>query len=144
MVLRDHEKVVVGPAKMIHNPPRNYCIIKNPAVRDEKGQVVMTAFGEPKVKFGETEIRTHEKWQEPFPLQIYEILEQDNQPYRTIPYDSALRIECIRHFTDTEHKVERFPGDEWLIYGPTTYIPRIEEKVVAIEKSVIIKQNQAL
>ena len=41
----------------------------------------MTEFGEPKVKFGETEIRRHEHWSEPFPLQIYEILEQENQAY---------------------------------------------------------------
>jgi len=144
LVLKDHERVINGPVKMVHIPPWNYCVIWNPAVRDDKGEVIMTSFGEPKVKFGEIEIRTHEQWSEPFPLQIYEILEQDNQPYWTIPHDSALRIECIRHFIDPKTKEERFPGDEWLIYGPGTFIPRIEERVVAVEKSVIIKQNHAL
>ena len=32
LVLKDHEKVVVGPAKMVKISPRTYCIIKNPAV----------------------------------------------------------------------------------------------------------------
>ena len=41
----------------------------------------MTDFGEPKVKFGEIQIRKNEEWPEPFPLQVYEVLEQENQPY---------------------------------------------------------------
>ena len=75
LVLKDHEKIVVGPAKMIKISPRTYCIIRNPAVRDPKGEVVMTPFGEPKVKFGEQEIRTFENWPEQFPLQVNEVLE---------------------------------------------------------------------
>lgn len=147
LVLKDHEKIVVGPAKMIKISPRTYCIIRNPAVRDPNGEVVMTPFGEPKVKFGEQEIRTFENWPEQFPLQVNEVLELENQPYRTVAPETALRIECIRPFEDQRHGdngLFRFPGDEWLIYGPTTYIPIIEERVNAVEKCIIIRQNQAL
>jgi major vault protein len=48
----------VKPATdMIKLPPNYYCIIKNPIVRDEDGQVVMSEYGEVKVLFEELEIR---------------------------------------------------------------------------------------
>lgn len=33
------------------------------------------------------------------------------------------------------------PGDEYLVKGPGTYIPRKEELVVAIENAYIVGQN---
>ncbi len=72
LVLKDHEKIVVGPAKMIKISPRTYCVIKNPAVRDAAGKVVFNSFGEPKVRFGELEIRSFEDWPEQFSLQVNE------------------------------------------------------------------------
>lgn len=81
-----------------------------------------------------------------FPLQVNEVLEEAEQPYRTVAPETVLRIEAIRPFVDKKDgkEIKRFPGDEWLIYGPTTYIPRVEERVNAVEKSIIIKKNQAL
>jgi len=64
LVLKDHEKIVLGPNKMIKISPRTYCIIRNPAVRDANKEVVFTSFGEPQIRFGELEIRTHEDWLE--------------------------------------------------------------------------------
>ena len=39
-VRKDNEVVIMTPEKMITVPPRHYCIIQNPVVRDENQQVV--------------------------------------------------------------------------------------------------------
>lgn len=33
-IRQDNEKVIVGPEKMVTVPPRNYCIVENPVLRD--------------------------------------------------------------------------------------------------------------
>jgi hypothetical protein len=35
---QDHEKVVSGPESMVLLPPRHYCIIANPIIRDGEGK----------------------------------------------------------------------------------------------------------
>ena len=43
----------------------------------------------------------------------------------TILQDNAVRLMAIRDFKDGE--IERAAGSEWMIKGPVTYIPRVEE-----------------
>lgn len=100
-MVRDHEEVVFGPQVLTRIPPRHYCIIKNPAVRVEK-EPVLNDFGEVTVQFGEMEVRTHEEWSDPFPLEPYEEIEVVVTPYRTINKESALRLECTRPFTEED------------------------------------------
>ena len=50
----------------------------------------------------------------------------------------------MRPFIEEKTKEERFINDEYLFYGPATYIPRIEEEVVREIKATVIQQNQAL
>lgn len=50
----------------------------------------------------------------------------------------------MRPFFDKINKVERFIDDEYLVLGPQTYIPRIEEEVVKEIKATVIKPNTAL
>lgn len=140
-MLKDHEEVVFGPETLIRIPPRHYCIVGNPAVREGK-EPQLNEFGEVRILFGETEVRTYEEWKEPFPLQHNERIEVGITAYKMIAPETAFRLECQRPFTDDG--VERIPGEQWLHFGPGTYIPRIEEKVVAVEKAITIKQNQAL
>ena len=59
---------------MIKIAPNSYCIIKNPVIRTSSGEVDRTSFGEAKVRFEELEIRTSEKYPDPFPLYPYEVL----------------------------------------------------------------------
>ena len=40
LTLLDHERVTVGPERMVVIPPRHYCIIVNPVERDAQGQIV--------------------------------------------------------------------------------------------------------
>jgi major vault protein len=62
---------------------------------------------------------------------------------QTIENDSALRIQATREFV-ADDGTERKAGDEWLVYGPSTYTPRVEEEVKEKVRSLVIKQNSAL
>jgi len=64
---------VVGPEKMITIPPRNYCVIENPAVRDKDGKVVIDEMGQVRLLHADLEIRLA---RDPFPLYPGEVLKQ--------------------------------------------------------------------
>jgi len=137
---QDHEKVVGGPEPMIMIPPRHYCVISNPVTRDSKGLLVTEKNGGVKLRHGDEEIRFE---QDPFPLYPGEKLVGKVTPLQVVAPQTALRIKCIRDFTD-EEGVTRRAGDEWLFEGPGTYIPRIETQVAEVVRANIIKPNQAL
>ena len=55
---------------MITIPPRQYIVIKNPALRDGDGAVVLDKHKQVRLQHGETEIRMlGGRWTDPFPLQ---------------------------------------------------------------------------
>jgi major vault protein len=58
---QDHEKVVAGPEAMIMVPPRNYCIIANPVMKNEKGAIVKDQNNQAKLRHGDEEIRYHDE-----------------------------------------------------------------------------------
>lgn len=64
-IRQDNEKVVAGPEKMIVVPPRHYCVIENPAVRDKDSEPVIDRTGQVKLRHADEEIRLA---QDPFPL----------------------------------------------------------------------------
>jgi major vault protein len=136
---KDHETVVFGPDAMVMIPPRHYCIISNPVVRDEKREVVREASKQIKLRHGDEEIRFQ---QDPFPLYPGEKLYGKVSPLQVVAPNTALRLRVIRNFKDSE--VERVAGDEYLFEGPGTYIPRVEVQVVEIVRAIIVKPNQAL
>ncbi len=135
---QEHEEIAFGPEVMIMIPPRHYCIVQNPVVREE-GKVVLTPAGEAKVKHGDEEVRFS---QDPFPLYPGEKLSGRPSPLQVVAADQALRLRAIRDFEDG--KARRFAGDEWLFRGPGTYNPRVEVQVVEVIRAIVIKQNQAL
>ena len=57
-IKQENEQIVKPATDMIKLPPNHYCVIKNPVVRDEEGQIVESEYGECKVRFEELEIRT--------------------------------------------------------------------------------------
>lgn len=61
----DQDKVLFPPRPMIIVPPRHYCVIENPVVKDENGNPVKDSSGQYKLKHGDREIRFES---EPFPL----------------------------------------------------------------------------
>ena len=72
-IRQDNEKVILGPEKMIVVPPRHYCIIENPVVRDGDSKPILDSNGQVKLRHADQEIRLA---QDPFPLFPGENLKQ--------------------------------------------------------------------
>lgn len=143
-IRQDHEKFVTGdkPLKMITLPPRHYCEISDPIAKDAEGKPVYDKYGQIKVVHGEFEVRFSEQYNEPFPLYPGESLKLKPTPLLVVKENTALRIEATRNFTLDKKKI--VAGDEWLFYGPATYYPRVEERVVTVINSRAIGEYQAL
>jgi major vault protein len=153
ITLRDHERLILKPEPMIVVPPRHYCIVENPVLRDESGQPIADEHGQIKLRYGDREIRFA---QEPFPLYPDEELVEEIRQLQVVERNQALRLKAIRDFTDTlplprsddgqtqTQTINRLAGDEWLFEGPGTYIPRVEVEVVETVTARVIKPNQAL
>ncbi|KYQ89057.1 major vault protein [Tieghemostelium lacteum] len=142
----DHERVLhPNPLPMILIPPRNYCTIENPVIRNENKKLVLDQFNQPKLRHGEQEIRFS---QDPFPLYPGEVLVSQPVPLQVVQANTALRLKCLRDFDEQQANkkdvIKRQAGDEWLFEGPGTYYPRVEVQIVEGVKAVIIKENSAL
>ena len=98
---------------MVTVPPRHYCVIENPVLRNDKGDIVSDKSGQAKLQHADQEIRLA---QEPFPLYPGEVLKQAVTPLKIVPANSALRLRAILDFEDEVEK--RIAGDEWLFEGP--------------------------
>ena len=133
-------RVSFGPEKMLIIPPRNYCVVENPVMKDKDNKVVYDQSGEAKLVFADLEIRFS---QDPFPLYPGEVLKQNITPLKVIPANSALRLKAVLDFTD-DNGVKRTAGDEWLFEGPGTYLPRKEVFIEEQLRATIIKPNQAI
>jgi len=138
---QDHQTVVSGPTAMIMVPPRNYCVIENPVVRNEKGQVIRGEHGQFKLRHSDQEIRFESA--DPFPLYPGENLYGKVSPLQVVLPNTAIRLRAIRDFREKDGTL-RQAGDEWLFKGPGTYLPAVEVQVVEITRAQIIKPNQAL
>ena len=125
---------------MLMIPPRHYCVIANPVIRKEDGSLDVDNDNNYRLKHGDEEVRGE---QEPFPLYPGESLVGKVVPLQVVAPNAALRLRCIRDFTDKTGE-ERQAGDEWLFNGPGTYYPAVEVQVVEIIKATIVKENQAL
>jgi major vault protein len=162
ITLRDHERLILRPEPMLIMPPRHYCIVANPVLRDEENQPISDPHGQIKLRYGDAEVRFA---QEPFPLYPGEELAQDVTRLQVVETNQALRLKALRDFADTSPRqgghggtaptmggesesqsqiINRLAGDEWLFEGPGTYLPRVEVEVLETVKAVVIKPNQAL
>ena len=54
-------QVILGPEKMITIPPRHYCIVENPVLRDKDGRVLIDANGQ--IKLGHADQVRSYTWQ---------------------------------------------------------------------------------
>jgi major vault protein len=140
---QDHEKLVVGPLPMIVVPVRHYCVVKNPAIR-ENGEYKTDKHGQVQLRHGDLEIRFNEDWPEPFPLVPGEKFEGKVELCQLVLVDTALRLVAKRDFYDEQESVERNAGDEWLFVGPATYRPRVEVKIVEEIYAQVITTDRAL
>lgn len=113
-IRQDNEKVCHGPEKMTTVPPRHYCIIENPVIRNMDGKPVSDDSGSVKLRFADQEVRLS---QDPFPLYPGEVLKQAVQPLKVVQANTALRLRAMLDF-ETEDGQRRVAGDEWLFEGP--------------------------
>ena len=126
---------------MISIPKRKYVKIDNPVITNDKGKPVLDEYGNAKLKWGDQEIRFE---REPFPLYPGEQLVGAVTELSVIPELTAFRIKAVRDIHNEKGVLEKKAGDEWLIKGPATYYPRIEEEKVGEIKATVVKENQAL
>jgi major vault protein len=147
LTLGDSERLVLKPASMIVVPPRYYCIVANPVLRDEDNTPIADVHGQIRLRYGDQEVRLA---QDPFALYPGEELVGEVTRLQVVETNQALRLRAIRDFTETRRlngstqTIERFAGNEWLFEGPHTYIPRVEVEVIETVKATVIKPNQAL
>ncbi|CAF1659453.1 unnamed protein product [Rotaria magnacalcarata] len=143
-IKQDNETVTIGPEKMITVPPRHYCVIESPVVRNDAGEVIFDKNGQAKLVHADLEIRLSQPDQSPFPLYPGEILRQPVTPLKVVPANSALRLKAVLDFQDEAADEQRRAGDEWLYEGPATYIPRKEVSVEEQIRATVISSNQAI
>lgn len=138
-IRQDNERVLMAPERMVVVPPRHYCVIENPVLRDKDNRIQYDEAGQVKLLHADLEIRMA---QDPFPLYPGEVLKTAPSPLRVVPANSALRLKAILDFEADGER--RTAGDEWLFEGPGTYIPRKEVNVEETIRATVIKPNQAL
>lgn len=92
-ICKEHERVVLGPEKMIVVLPRHYIVIENPVIRAENKKedenvpaflrgLVLDEFEQVKLRHGDLEIRFESE--DPFPLFPGEKLKQEMTPLQLV------------------------------------------------------------
>lgn len=143
-IIQEHEELMFStPAKMIIIPPMNYARIKNPAIKDKDGNVVLDKNGQVKLADSEIEIRLNEDYPSPFFLYYGEELQGKVEKLLFVRTNMAIHLNCTRNFVD-RNKVERKVGDEWIFIGPKLYIPTQEVEIKKTISAKIIKPCYAL
>lgn len=143
--LQEHEKIQLSPERMVTIPPRNYCVISNPVLRNpETGEPLKDKHGNYRLSRGDEEIRFDDYFGgSPFPLFPGETVKAAVESLQVVKPQTALRLRCLRDFK-TDDGEEHNAGDEWLFRGPGTYRPRVEVQVLAVINSTVIRPNEAL
>lgn len=137
--LEDHEEIVSNiPEKMIVIPNLHYVEVKDPIEKDKEGNIVRDRFGLAKYRWNIIEVRTREKFSEPFALYPEEKLNKSPSSLTYIDSNEALHLRCIIQHLD------KLAGEEWYFTGPGHYIPSQEVEIVKKVEQVIIEKNQAL
>ena len=90
---------------MVVVPPRHYCVVENPVIKQEEagegagrgGAPILDSLGQVKLKHGEAEVRFAG---EPFPLYPGEYLKQPVRPLKVVQADTALKIRAVLDFDE--------------------------------------------
>ncbi|GAM26849.1 hypothetical protein SAMD00019534_100240 [Acytostelium subglobosum LB1] len=128
----DVNEKVVRDIKSITLTTRQYCLVDSP---------VDPATG--KNRLGHQELRHGERT---FFLLPGENLVSGIQNVNVLSEDEALLLTCKESFGDVvgKDKVNRKPGDLWMIYGPCDYIPPIQVDIVERRKRIPLDVNEGI
>jgi len=121
-----YEKVI-GEVKVTTLTSRQYCVVVDPVGEDGK------------IQMGKRELRKGERV---FFLKPGEKLESGIQNVHVLDSEEALLLRAREGFADGED--HRKPGDRWMIYGPTDYVPPVEVELVEKRRSIALDENEGI
>jgi len=110
---------------------REYCVVLNPVDESGKNQL-----GHRKLIKGEKS----------FFLQPGEELENGIQDVYVLGDDEGLVLRALDKHVDNsvDPKVNRKPGDKWMLKGPMEYVPPVEIEVLDSRKAIPLHQNEGI
>ena len=122
---------VVGMVGITTLTNRQYCVILNP-VGTESGPQLGA--------------RRLVKGEKSFFLQPGESLENGIQDIHVLSDNEGLLLRASQAFQDSlpEPRVERQPGDQWLLQGPAEYIPPVEVTILTKRKAIPLHENEGI
>jgi len=126
--IADVNERVIGEVPITTLTSRQYCVVVDPT--DKKT-------GRP--QFGSRELRTGPI---SFFLRPGERLEAGIQSVHVLDSDEALLLRARDAFLDG--KEQRKPGDRWMIYGPTDYVPPVTVDVMEKRKAIPLDVNEGI
>jgi len=126
--IADVNERVIGEVPITTLSSRQYCVVLDPV--DIKS-------GRP--QFGKRVLR---KGELSFFLRPGERLESGIQSVHVLDSDEALLLRARDAFVDG--KENRKPGDRWMIYGPTDYVPPVNVDVIEKRKAIPLDVNEGI
>lgn len=143
-IIQEHEELMFNnPMKMVTIPPMCFAKVKNPVIKDKKGDVILDKNGQAKLMDSEIEFRLSQDYPDPFYLHYGEELIGKVEKLVFVATNQALYLKCSRTFIDKDN-IQRKVGDEWVFPGPKLYIPTQEIDVSKVMSAQIIKPCHAL
>jgi len=115
-------ETVVGEVKITTLNSRQYCVVLDPW-KDGKAQL------------GTKELRRGDS---SFFLNPGERLEAGIQQILVLADDEAVLVKAKESFE------KRKPGDKWMIYGPTEFVPPVEIEIIQKRKAIPLDQNEGI
>lgn len=142
--LKSNEVIVQNVTKYIQLGNSQYIKIRNPVIRNEKGEVLFETFGQVKLNYGEVEYRNFNDYKDPFPLYPGETVDGSISDFITVQANTAIKLRAIYPHFDEVKKKQRRPGEVFMYRGPLNYIPNKNATVEATLKAIIILPNTAI
>jgi len=129
--LPDIYERVVGEVNVTTLSGRQYAVVLDPIGKDGKNQL------------GKRELR---KGEASFFLAPGERLEAGVQNIHVLDSEEALLLRARESFIDSsgKEKVQRKPGDRWMINGPTDYVPPVTVEVVEKRRATPLDENEGI
>jgi len=129
----DVNEQVVGEVPLTTLSNRQYCVVLDPVDRSSG-----------KNQLGKRELR---KGEATFFLRPGERLEAGIQSIYILGSEEALLLRARETYTDNANPkapVKHLPGDRWMIYGPTDYVPPVEVEVIERRKAIPLDENEGV
>jgi len=128
--ITDIYEIVVGEVSITTLNSRQYCVVLDPVHVSTNKQT-----------FGTRELR---KGEATFFLRPGERLEAGIQNVYVLESQEALLLRAREEFIDGTTETKRAPGDRWMIYGPTDYIPVVEAEVLEKRRAIPLDVNEGV